>query len=43
MTDSKLPENVELLRTRVVVERDRVFSVGFTEKHFEISYKLYIG
>ncbi|KAI7864120.1 DNA-directed RNA polymerase [Spinellus fusiger] len=28
MTDAKLPENVELLRTRVFIERDRVFSVS---------------
>lgn len=27
MTDPKLPENVELLRTRVVIEKDRVYSV----------------
>ncbi|KAI8994663.1 DNA-directed RNA polymerase [Pilobolus umbonatus] len=26
--DSKLPENVDLLRTRVVIEKDRVFSVS---------------
>jgi DNA-directed RNA polymerase I and III subunit RPAC1 len=29
MKDSQLPENVELLRTRVVIEKDRVFSVRF--------------
>lgn len=29
MKDSQLPENVELLRTRVVIEKDRVFSVSF--------------
>ncbi|KAI7907445.1 DNA-directed RNA polymerase [Cokeromyces recurvatus] len=28
MKDSTLPENVELLRTRVVIEKDRVFSVS---------------
>jgi len=28
MKDSQLPENVELLRTRVVIEKDRVFSVS---------------
>ncbi|KAI9477743.1 MAG: DNA-directed RNA polymerase [Benjaminiella poitrasii] len=28
MKDSTLPDNVELLRTRVVVEKDRVFSVS---------------
>lgn len=28
MKDAQLPENVELLRTRVVIEKDRVFSVG---------------
>ncbi|KAG1150591.1 hypothetical protein G6F37_001699 [Rhizopus arrhizus] len=28
MTDSKLPENVELLRTRVVIEKDRVYSAS---------------
>lgn len=28
MTDSSLPENVELLRTRVIIEKDRVYSVS---------------
>lgn len=28
MKDTTLPENVELLRTRVMVEKDRVFSVS---------------
>lgn len=28
MKDAQLPENVELLRTRVVIEKDRVFSVS---------------
>lgn len=28
MKDATLPENVELLRTRVVVEKDRVYSVS---------------
>lgn len=28
MKDTTLPENVELLRTRVVIEKDRVFSVS---------------
>lgn len=28
MPGAELPENVELLRTRVVLERDRVFSVS---------------
>ncbi|CAO3620351.1 unnamed protein product [Mucor hiemalis] len=28
MKDSQLPENVELLRTRVVIEKDRVFSAS---------------
>lgn len=28
MKDATLPENVELLRSRVIVEKDRVFSVS---------------
>ncbi|CEG78920.1 Putative DNA-directed RNA polymerase I and III subunit RPAC1 [Rhizopus microsporus] len=28
MTDSSLPENVELLRTRVIIEKDRVYSAS---------------
>lgn len=29
MKDAQLPENVELLRSRIVIEKDRVFSVSF--------------
>lgn len=36
MKDSTLPENVELLRTRVLVEKDRVYSVRTLNAfHFE--------
>ena len=28
MKDTGLPENVELLRTRVVIDKDRVYSVS---------------
>lgn len=45
MKDATLPENVELLRTRVVVEKDRVYSVSsgrFTSSMYPIANVSYI-